>query len=456
MEAVEAAGESPQRDLLETLLAFDNKLNLLKLELNVKKRKKSLKEILDRVIGCVQGFGTDIEALAADSAETLGRVVISLVDVIESIQRSEHKFSLKDATNVFKRLHELSNLIRWSGWEVNTPLMVWAREPKKVYLYPTEFNFRNEQNPVIVKLPEIETLIHSTNTASLLSILDLYGYDETQGHRFRLKVNRDSDKTVADVTTGGLLYCGFELPLEAKTVANRNQHAKENRYGSCVLKFPAKKLLKEDGSQKFWQMGSKFYVYEWSQIMLIDSKDRNEGDNWRIVSRNNPNEGGEYFSINSVDYVDMESFEWKLGYEVGGRHWTHPALVFCEDQFLDGMKGCLNVEFDHHKWCSDRRNCIECHISNGGAVAAQKVNVANVSEGNKVPVTFSRPLTGGKCGANKAIAIRMFALSVPIDQRDKLENMQGKMSIFTKPDYEKIANCWEKEGDHYYKDWTAT
>jgi hypothetical protein len=187
-------------------------------------------------------------------------------------------------------------------------------------------------------------------------------------------------------------------------------------------------------------------------MMLVDSRDRKEGENWKIVSCNTSSDGGgDYFSINRPVHVDMEGFKWNLRdcNICGG--WTHPAFIFCEDQLME--EEWLKVEFEHHSECSYRWNCTDCHISKGGKVDAGSVDKNNVAQG-VVQFTFFYPLKKGLYASHKSIAIRMFALSVPIDKREILRAMQCNLGIIKEGDFQEIKKIWEKEPDYYYKDWT--
>jgi hypothetical protein len=267
-------------------------------------------------------------------------------------------------------------------------------------------------------------------------------------------------KTVADVTTEGLLYCGLELP-GSKMEEIQNTQAKGNRYGSCVLKFPASCLLNAaNPEQRFAKLGTKKYWKEWSQMILVDSKDRN-GDKWRILSKDN-SKSPDYFSIHRADYVDMKNFEWEYREcdKSTCEGWTHQAFIFCEDQLLEKKK--LKVEFRSHVFCPESWNCIDCNISNDlkgrklQKVSATRVNKDNESDGKFEWFTFCEKLKDeyeyNEC--NRDIAIRMFAQSVPIDKQEILKAMQSKLSIFEKDDFKDITDWWENKPGFYYKDWT--
>jgi hypothetical protein len=448
----------PQYGSLESLELLSNELNLLKDPKNNPTRERLLTASRHFSYCMKSDFATQDQKRAQ---LLLRGIVTSFVDVIESINKKDlDQFSNTEADEVFDEFVKVNNQIRGLGCEINTPLIIWRRS---ALCYPNEFHFckSHKSRSMIVKFSEIDKLVHATNATALLSILDLTGYDlHGNDHRFQLKVNRDSGerKPVSDVTTGGLLYCGIELP-KAKRNAKLNRLAKENRYGSCVLKFPASGLLRNGNPElKFIRLGTKKYWKEWSQMILVDSKDR-EGDKWRILTRDtfsNPS-----FSVHKPDDVEMESFEWNLRYceDTSCGAWTHPAFLFCEDQLLE--LEWLNVEFEHHSWCPDggKWNCIDCHLSNDrngrkpGIVKATRVDQYNVEE--VVQVEFKYRLNVGGYVTHKAIAIRMFALSVPFDKREILVKMQSNLSIFRKEgDFQEIINWWEKEPDYYYKDWT--
>jgi hypothetical protein len=451
MTSVEAAKQFAESGSLDSLILSCRRLEGLDIS-SVNSELVAVLEIVAKSIPNVAGCPT------TDETEELAGILMSFVEIFDKIGKNEEcSLSGEGFTQLVAFTNAIRSSPRWKG--VNAPLIIWPKFPWNISLYPKTFEFCehiNRCSSVMVKLSEIKTLVHSTSATALLSILDL---TKANG-QFRLKVNRnlEESKIVADVTTGGILYCGFELP-ESKKEAMRNSYATENRYGSCVLKFPAKELLKTDGRLKFVPLGTKFYTKEWCQMILVDSRDRQKDDNWRIASCNtsllNGGAGSDYFSINKADYVDIESFEWNLRYcKRICKSWTHPVLLLCEDQLLE--EEWLKVGFEHHVSCPDRWNCIECHISKGGKVKARRVinKDNNVTEEEVVEVPFGYPLKDGDYGTNKAIAIRMFAQSVPIEVRIRLETMQGNLRIFREGDFKEIADWWEKEQDYYYKDWT--
>jgi hypothetical protein len=445
----------PQNGSLESLELLSNELNLLKDPKNNPTRERLLTASRN-FFDCMQNTFAAQDEIRAQIL--IRGIVISFVDVIESMDKEElNKLSDTEVDEAFSKFVMVINRIRGLGWELNTPLIIWPEtENEAISCFPKTFDFHEGHKScsvsVTMKFSEIDKFVHATNATNLLSILDLTGYALNRNdHRFRLKVNRDSGekKPVSNVTTGGLLYCGIELPEAKREAITENRFARRNRYGSCVLKFPASGLLKNGNLDlKFIRLGTKNYWKEWSQMMLVDSKDR-EGDKWRILTRK-PS-----FSVHKPD-VETESFKWKLRYceDTSCAAWTHPEFIFCEDQLL--VKEWLKVEFLPHVSCPDRWNCIDCHISddwNRGKLkmSAIRVNKDNESEGKFEWFFFCAKFKGQFNEWNRDTAIRMFAQSVPIDKREILKEMQ---SIFRKEDFSEIINWWKEEPNHYYKDWT--
>jgi hypothetical protein len=231
MTAVQAANDFAINGSLESLLYSCRRLEGLHISL--------LDSEVVKVLTIVERSFSKFEVrLTAEESETFAGIVNRFVDIFDRIGRSK-EYSL--SWEAFDQLVAFTNAIRsYSRWQVNVPLIIWPRVPDYVTLFPNTFHFCEHSSScvsVIVNLSEIETLVHSTNATNLLSILDLNKFGEPH-RKFRLKVNRDSEvrKQIADVTTGGLLYCGFQLP-DSKKQAIQDSYANDNGYGSCVLKI---------------------------------------------------------------------------------------------------------------------------------------------------------------------------------------------------------------------------
>jgi hypothetical protein len=220
MTSVEAANQFAESGSLDSLSLSCKRLEELDISLVNSKLVKVL-EIVGKSILNLAGCPP------SEESEELAGIVMRFVEIFDKIGKNEERSLSWEA---FTQLVAFTNAIRSSGrWKgVNAPLIIWPKFPWNISLYPKTFQFCEHISrctSMMVKLYEIKTLVHSTSANALLSILDL----TNNNGQFCLKVNRnlEESKIVADVTTGGILYCGFELP-ESKKVAMQNSYATEN------------------------------------------------------------------------------------------------------------------------------------------------------------------------------------------------------------------------------------
>jgi hypothetical protein len=125
-----AAGRFTVDGSSESLETFREALNAL-MEPNNPNRK----ELVHQALKVISNYMQNQENVIVNWAErTLEDIVISFMDLIDSVQGSEDKFNGSESESVFTHFLALNNRIRWSALKINTPLIIWPKEPSSVSL----------------------------------------------------------------------------------------------------------------------------------------------------------------------------------------------------------------------------------------------------------------------------------------------------------------------------------
>jgi hypothetical protein len=423
-------------------------------------KKKTPKEFRNLKKRIVDKVGSDEEL------NPLSKVLHYLADVIQDLVKKNI-----NTGSVVEKFVSLIDALRMSGWEsTGASVMIW-RNLGGPTLHPNELKFqckcrKETYFDVKINFERLAGLQHNTAATWLIQILNLGEYKNSTGHKFIISPNRSVEKELlADIGPAGFVYCGVQLTKEEET-AMRSKYIDrpfQQRYGGCALRFDHGGLGKSENPEcNFYKLGTKFYDREWSQLILVDSKRRKEiaGRKWKVVMELSKT----FYTVERVkDTKEDPAWPWTLKYcgEKGCWNWTHPTLVFPEPLRLDK----ITCTFSTHQ-CIANRRCLECKIAidKNGIVRATKVSAA----GKQPNVELNFLGQDGRKLTEKTnhgwivfpiVSLYVFALSVPLEQRGFLIEMQAdgnKKEVFNKDQFTKIQGFWKDEAeDCHYEDWTT-
>jgi hypothetical protein len=407
----------------------------------------------------IKSWKKDEKALPQEN-ETLSLIINLIASKFHCHQSSSTPPPFTSYNAVFlSSFTEFVNHLRISTyWHVDANVIIWRPVPHYVGLSATHFEFHCtcSASPAELELTyeDFTVLRYETSVSNLLSnILDLQHFNEDpMHHKFFLRTNRRKPPCrlgdeAGDISSSGLLYCGIHIPRDALASLN-NSYCTENRYGSCVLKFNPDHLL--ESSTHFYRLGTKRYIKEFSQMILISSSPTTGEPSlpWKVIDLL----AGEVHPLEEIQ--DIRHFNWKLRYcnnRSSCGAWIHPEFVFVRDLPLTWTSR-LRITFEHHQ-CIQRKRCLECQIAHEhqGWLTAIRAN-STTSPALPELYLINCPLNYGY-ETHFRLALTMFALSVPAQHRDGLRRMQELFGLFTRLQFEEIMELWEKTRGFYYKDW---
>jgi hypothetical protein len=402
-----------------------------------------------------------------EALNPLSKVIHYLADVIQDVKKSQI-----ETTSVVGEFVSLIDALRNSRWgSTDASVMIWTNIGDPT-IFPKMFTFQcncnTEYFEVELSLERLAALQHNTTAMRLIQILNLLKYNENSTvHKFLISQNRSAEKEwLADIGPVGFVYCGVQFTEEEETdiTESRIYGPLEQRYGGCALKFNHGQLGGPENSEEynFYKLGTKSYAREWSQLILVDRKRPNEnvGRKWKVVDEASK----EFHTVEAMTNTEEDpSWPWILKYckQKGCWKWTHPTLIFPETLRLDK----ITCTFGTHQ-CIANRRCLECKIAidKNGNVRATKVSAA----GKQPNVELNIPdLDGRRLASNTnhgwtvfpIVSLYVFALSVPLVQREFLINMQadGNKKVFNDDQFTEIQGFWNRDEaeDCHYQDWTT-
>jgi hypothetical protein len=415
----------------------------------------------EKFLGLIDKIVYKIDSVEA--LDPLSKVIHYLADVIQDVKKSKI-----ETTRVVGEFVSLIDALRMSCWgSTDASVMIWRNigDPSifpKMFTFPCKCN--REYFEVKLSLERLAALQHNTTAMRLIHILKLLKYKENSTvHKFLISRNRSAEKErLADIGPVGFVYCGVQFTEEEETdLEDTRIHGPlEQRYGGCALKFNHGQLNPEE--YNFYKLGTKSYTRECSQLILVDRKRPNEnvGRKWKVVDEASE----EFYTVETMTNTNEDpSWPWILKYcrQYGCWKWTHSTLIFTEILRLDK----ITCTFSTHQ-CIANRRCLECKITidKNGSVRATEVSAA----GNHPNVELNIPDLDGRnlftkhiwgITVDRIVSLYVFALSVPLEQREFLIDMQadGNKKVFDDDQFMEIQGFWElpEAKDCYYKDWTT-
>jgi len=387
----------------------------------------------------ILGFKRNDQYNNLDQNDELSSLIIILSDF-------KKFFAVENPSTIFLYLHEefrnlvttlrnYSPLHRAAKNNTFAPLIIW-RAPSYATLYPAQFHFKEnvECKKYDINFGDICQLKHSTGGDKLAQILEIEDGIVT------LKPNRsaDVDDKCHDISSTGLLYCGIDLPRVILDDCS-SKYIKENRYGSCVISFRI-----DSQAFAFFQLGTKEYMYEHSQLMLADENVRRE--KWVVIL----DEKKTSFDILPVNRPE---FNWTVKYSEE-HYWTHPEVVF---PFELKVKPNKIIFQDHECIKKNRGRCIECKMmSRPSSVKVErfhhdsgtvKMEPVEVTSGDEFLAKY-------RVFHDKAsLALGIYSLSLDIGKRKSLVICQEKHSIFQDDQFQRMKHIWGHKDflEFYYK-----
>jgi hypothetical protein len=387
----------------------------------------------------------DISLGCGEDLSPISRLIKGIVRIVEH-------FTGTGMDSLCAEIADFVDALRVSGLQGTiAPVIVWQNAygcrhfPAQLKL-PNATEAENNNGDIFTmrlgwdRLPYLN---HSMEARRLLPMLNLeggFGY----GHRFQIMTNRVAEKGIlSDIAPSGLLYCGVQVNRADLPKAFRASKPFENRYGSCVLTFNYEKMM--DGNRTSWfELGTKFYTREWSQLILVDGQCNTEV---HVIDLKD-------CSVYSVLPIhNINGYVWKLSYNSRDESWTKPSFVFAEPIYPNN---CIAK-------CIQNKRCLECKLileGNGSIKARKIVQLPNLElraetfrRSFPIHSQFYQAVQG--YNVKPDLAIFMFSLSVPVSQRGMLYQMQAERGVFDAEQFGIITGCWQCCPTEYYDNWST-
>ncbi|OXA62862.1 uncharacterized protein LOC110855970 [Folsomia candida] len=354
--------------------------------------------------------------------------------LISSLQTQQY-LSYEKLLNFIGLLHHLEDTSFHPGFHL--PITIWRtncriRSANEFVFHCGSCSKKKKTSQLILTKDDIFHLRHGTTGTDLADMLNL-----SKNAVFLKGYRHTRPEMMKDVCPQGLLY--FDVDLESKNVSNF--HAFQNRYGAASIKFHLENapLLIQKKPWRYFKVGTKKYSKGYKQQIHATKST----EFWLLEESRS--------ELHSLSEINLDAgFQWELNYcalNCQNGFWTHPEIVI--DGNLEVKLSEVKIRFEPNHKCIQlpdgrRFNCIECDIRESFGLCYALVG------GNWVVVMLD-------VSSSEDLSIQMFALSMPHNNRNKLEKMyQKKAGLFEKGQFDKILYHWKNTAEMWVERWATS